>query len=655
MTFLLFSLFLIVVVLLTLATRPVGWSAFALRAFTIGAGAVIVGGYLLSALNLLAQVNAWLGVISVLMVAGILLFLRTKPDRVTLVRNLSPRISAFVAEFRRAPRLTRGIIVMVGLTLVITAALNLFVALFTTPHNWDSLSYHLPRVAYYLQHGNTEPYPANYWAQVLHPNGSALLRLFVFLSSGRNENWMALVQYVSYLVSVTSVYALTRRSGASRLTGFIAAGVFGLTTVVLMQATTTQDDLIMTAFIACGLVALFDFRATQKRGYLVLAAINLALSGATKSTAGFMAPSLLLAVLFVLFDRAPHVATGVWNGTLFAGMLLVALVVLTLPAGFFQNYRLYGEPFGPASVREGITGSGQGTNLFYGEGFKNAVRMVFDSLSLDGVPPSDEMVRLQKGLRAPLIALVQATGADLEDPTYSRVEFRYNRPPRAHEDWSFLGILGFGLLLPLVVLQAIGVGGNRATHVLAWMVILAWVTVAFAVTYEPWHGRRLTTAAMFAAPCLSVLEPMLLGQGRKSRLIRVAFAAILALGCLAGISAILFRTGGALVTRYEQSILTRNRMEQFSANRPPMLEPLTNFENQVPADAIVAVDLPLNSYEYPLFGEGLTRRLYPINSVLMGRQPIPAQAQYLVFDQTLDVPVAGDSALGQGWYLRTLK
>ncbi|MGB5872982.1 MAG: hypothetical protein WBH56_04620, partial [Bacteroidota bacterium] len=61
-----------------------------------------------------------------------------------------------------------------------------------------------------------------------------------------------------------------------------------------------------------------------------------------------------------------------------------------------------------------------------------------------------------------------------------------------------------------------------------------------------------------------------------------------------------------------------------------------------------------NVYEYPLFGEGLTRNLTPVSSFRTGLKSIPEDAGYLLFIPDYIVPRETDELLGNRWYLRRL-
>jgi hypothetical protein len=126
------------------------------------------------------------------------------------------------------------------------------------------------------------------------------------------------------------------------------------------------------------------------------------------------------------------------------------------------------------------------------------------------------------------------------------------------------------------------------------------------------------------------------------------------------VSAVAFRENSALITTNyfdepTRSIFTMNRLEQITSNRSDYYKPLAEFERLVPGNATVAVFLHLDSYEYPLFGEYLTRTIIPINSYFKGPQPIPSNADYLLYTKNeYHCPTANDLYLGADWYLRKL-
>ena len=131
------------------------------------------------------------------------------------------------------------------------------------------------------------------------------------------------------------------------------------------------------------------------------------------------------------------------------------------------------------------------------------------------------------------------------------------------------------------------------------------------------------------------------------------------IGCLSAIGAVVFHSNGVLIgVNYggvHHSLFRLDRLGQMMANRSTYEEAVRQFDAAVPANAEVALLLEPDSFEYPLFGRGLTRRLIPINSFRAGRQAVPPEVDYLLFASSLEPPQSGDVHLGSDWYLRSLK
>ncbi len=98
-----------------------------------------------------------------------------------------------------------------------------------------------------------------------------------------------------------------------------------------------------------------------------------------------------------------------------------------------------------------------------------------------------------------------------------------------------------------------------------------------------------------------------------------------------------------------------NRMEQLTREADENYEPLSKFDQLVPKNSTVAVFLLGARYEYPLFGEYLTRTIIPINTFNKGVLPIPVDADYLLYEEGLHPAELDDLHLGTTLYLRKLR
>jgi hypothetical protein len=198
----------------------------------------------------------------------------------------------------------------------------------------------------------------------------------------------------------------------------------------------------------------------------------------------------------------------------------------------------------------------------------------------------------------------------------------------------------------------------HALRVLIAAAIVFFVTQAYIGPYDPWRGRYFAAMAVLVVPAVAGVSDV------RRAWLRYLVIAVVWAGCVSAIAAVVFRINSPLVSvSYKgveyTSIFAMDRIEQLTRNRAEYRGPLAAYEAQVPQDAVVAVFLPEDSYEYPLFGRGLTRRIIPINgfdrSVTgAGPRAVPPDATHLLYADGYPCARSTDIALGANWHLRRL-
>ncbi len=161
----------------------------------------------------------------------------------------------------RRPRLPRGAAWAV-LPLMILFVLAAVSALAYRPNNWDSMTYHLARVAHWIQHRSVAPYPTAIWRQNLLTPGAEYLLLALQVVSG-TDRLAALVQLSSWMILAAAVVPLARTFGAPRGVARAGAVIVGAAPMAILQASSTQNDLVaavMTAAVAAACIPLLHRR-----------------------------------------------------------------------------------------------------------------------------------------------------------------------------------------------------------------------------------------------------------------------------------------------------------------------------------------------------------------------------------------------------------
>ncbi len=618
---------------------------------------IVLWGYLLSSLNHLSDIRGWLILEIVTMMANIILLLwKSEGDSKNFAwSKLKIPFRLFKDWYVGMSFFEKSLLTPLIFTVFLVGVINFVVIIATAPHNWDSMTYHLARMAYYLQHNNIDFYDANYWAQVVHPKNSTLLLLYTYLASGRNENLTQLVQFFAYWGAVLSVYGISKGVGNNKTQSVFAATIAALLVEWLMESTTTQNDMLLTFYFGAVIYFLFRFRETRRKMYLAVSAIGIGLALGTKASSFLPLLSVSLVALYVLFNVNKSDVILFWRDL--RRMLLyttLAILVFALPSGYLENIRYFGHPFGPDSVRQIHTFAGKPIDYVLKNGTKNLIRYGFEFLSFDGLPSCALTEKAQTLLRFFPMWVVKWLSIDLEATEATRAPFILQKNPNSHEDLSYWGVFGFGLVWIVVFLSAINVIKSPDIKILSFASILFFLSQAYVGPYDPWRGRYFAVAGVLAVPTVGIV---LQGQ---NRLLQSYLYFIALIGCASALFAVVLRTNSAIISveccnQRTISIFTMNRIEQLTRNRRTYYEPIKTFDNLVPPSATVAVFLYSDSFEYPLFGEYLTRKIIPINPFHKGMQPIPKMADYLLYTKNgFPCAASSDMYLGADWYLRRL-
>jgi len=461
--------------------------------------------------------------------------------------------------------------VLVGLA-VVTLLVQAYIGVRVAPNNWDSMTYHLSRAAYWLQYQSMGQFPGASVRQAASaPNGEVLQALTMMVTG--TDNWVQSVQWLALVGLALAVFSGARLLRFGRQESIFAACLFVILPQPLMQAATTQNDLIEAFFIAS--TAFFAVRGLRDRtrGDVAVAALALGLAVGTKGTAFIAGTALVVLVVAALIAYRPPVR-----------FVLVAALgsAVTLFALGSYNYVLNLEHRGD------VLGGVQTMTVLTGARLPNAFLSLGTFADAPGLNGLSAVV--QAGQRA-------VTGRSAA----SRGMFTIDTS--VQEDTSAFGLVGF-LLLPCVLgIALLGRRQTRSRRILATAVILYFLVFALSVAFNPWLGRLLIPAVALAAPLFAVL-------GRRPA---VAGATII-LAVLSMMPSLLENQQKPLLPT-SASIFRLDRREQMTISRPEVRGVLDALDSHMAKNAAIAFIGGEDSWDYPFFGAHRERRIVRHNGL----------------------------------------
>ena len=124
----------------------------------------------------------------------------------------------------------------------ILSLILLFGAIFTVPYNYDSMTYHLARIGYWIDHKSVAHYITNIDRQVYSPVLAEYNLLHMMLLSG-NDTFVNFFQYFCMFAAAYFIYKCAQKLGTSRVFAFFGAFIFMLMPLTISQSITTQNHL----------------------------------------------------------------------------------------------------------------------------------------------------------------------------------------------------------------------------------------------------------------------------------------------------------------------------------------------------------------------------------------------------------------------------
>lgn len=234
----------------------------------------------------------------------------------------------------------RALVVGLVLTMVITAG----VAYLAPPQTWDSLNYHMPRVAHWAQQGTVEAFATGVEIQNNMPPGAefAVLHLYVLAQSDR---WVNFVSWMAILGVVLGVSLLARQLGGGR-TAQLGASVFAATLpMALVQASSTMNDAVAALWLVIAISEALRLAEDPRRwDSAVGLAAAAGLAALTKPTAYPCLLALAVLVAGMLVVRRQ------WRQALTYGGVALAVVLAINLGHLARMTNLYGSPMSPEQV-----------------------------------------------------------------------------------------------------------------------------------------------------------------------------------------------------------------------------------------------------------------------------------------------------------------
>ncbi|WP_244141936.1 ArnT family glycosyltransferase [aff. Roholtiella sp. LEGE 12411] len=461
---------------------------------------------------------------------------------------------------------------------VITVGL---IAIIAPPNNWDSMDYHMSRVAHWIQNHSVAHYPTSYTPQLYqNPWSEFVILHFQILSGG--DYFANLVQWLSMIGCIIAVSLIAKQLGANLRGQVFSAVVVATIPMGILQASSTQNDYVVAFWVLClAYYLLLTVQANKNSNWInwfqVGSSIGLAIL--SKGTAYFYIFPFLL---WLCFSQIKRLRWQVWKPALMIGSISLLINI----GHYFRNYNLFASPLGePSSYRNEILG----------------INTLFSNILRNGALHIGTPIGLWNGIANKLIQIIHIfIGLDVDDPriTFSRTFF-------VPGGWSTVGIPGnensagnlIHLILIIISITVFITQPNirKQNYILPYLVtvISTFFMFCYLVKWQAWNSRLHLPFFVLMSPFIGVI----LSKIKKDK---IAFYIITFL-LISSLSWVFFNRYRPIIAN--NSILKTNRIEQYFSNRPYLQKTYIGAVGFLNSEKCSNIGLSMGNdpWEYPLW------------------------------------------------------
>ena len=457
-------------------------------------------------------------------------------------------------------------------------SITLIVALVYPPNNFDSMTYHMSRVAQWIQHGSIDVYPTANDRQTHNPPLAewAILHLQLLSKSDRFAN---IVQWFSFFVSIVLVTLIAKEFQLSLQAQLFSAVVAATIPMAILESSSTQNDLVVTSFCLGFAYFLLRFIRTLSPHDAIFCALSLGLALLTKAT-GYIyccAIGLTIGVASVLSTAQPK------RLALLNKLAVIVIAALVLNVGHVsRTYLVYGlnSTSQTALVNDEISPTITFSNMLRNGALH--IGTPFDLIN-------------SYSFRAMQISL----GDQLNDPKSTLGTTTISIPSFSlHEDYAGNLLHIILIVLAFLVLPLVRISNKRAVYCYAGSLLIGAVLYCALLKWHPWATRLHTPIFMLSAPFIAAV---LAGLHSFQKRLFVCVAIVL---FAYSIPFLILNKTRSFVALVNNSILSANEpYKSYFINRPELYADYSAAAKIIMDEGAEEVGLCLgyDDYEYPLF------------------------------------------------------
>lgn len=461
----------------------------------------------------------------------------------------------------------------------------LFQGIIYPPNNWDSLTYHMTRIMYWLGNESVMHFPSNVLRNLYQPPFAEYFIMNVNVVNG-NDYLSNSIQLLFLTISIIASWSVLDFFNVNTLKKIIVAFLIITIPAVEMQASTAKNDIVCGFFVLCSLFYCIKSYFDCKMRDFIFLALTIGLGMFTKGT--FYIYFLPILLVYIIFIIKKMIIEKKYKIVYFAP--LVFIIVLLINVGHFsRNYAINGNVL---TIDEIESAGYSNKNL--------KLTMIASNLMKNIGLHIDAPFQKNYDLWIRIFHKNNNININNLDSNYNNNPYSGPKELETHEDGIPNGIHFYIICFVFFVFSIFCVFSFKKVKKEFLLVFIICMQTFIFITYlkwQPWHTRLHIPIFMLSMVTITAIL-------NKLNFIKIIYILILPIIIYKFTFNLLYNNLRPIITNKEYTKNVKmedNRFKKYFANQPNLYKDYSSVLNLIYKYNPKKVGLILADWEYPLF------------------------------------------------------
>jgi 4-amino-4-deoxy-L-arabinose transferase-like glycosyltransferase len=458
------------------------------------------------------------------------------------------------------------------------------------PNNWDSMTYHMARITHWVMNESIEPYPTHIYRQIYQPPLAEWMISQICLLNKADyfANSLQLFFLLATLGVINLLIHLLKLDRKTRITALIL--VF-TTPSIFMQATATQNDIVVGFFIVCIIYFLLLFFKEKNNISSLLLGISIGCALLTKGTAFvYLIPIMCLGMILLIqniFQKQFIFLKDI--------QLLILIVSMSISIPFKHYYRNY-------ELSHDIFGASDDHYFNENPSIQSTSLGLIKNIGIHLSTPLTASLTNQVIEKSHLICKIPINDTKY---TYKGIHFKLNQWNHNEDEVSnVLQIILFVILLFYLIFKPFST--STIFKYTAFFCIATFFIFTFILKWQPWHIRlQVPLFILLAIPSAIILN------SSKNDKIQLTTVFIAALYCLL----LAFYNPNRPIIKNCKQRKIETRFDKFFVAMPLYLSEYKLWRYKLNKNIKTNWDVHGDTWEYPIYYDCFSSKREELNIV----------------------------------------